>query len=105
MTSRLLETLRHRVLFYDGGMGTQIQARSLTAEDFADIVPSPPARSSTPTPDVRRYVDAMAQFERDMLRLALDACGGKVALAAQRLGISRATLYKKLAQLNVPSHN
>ena len=34
MTSRLLETLAERVLFYDGGMGTQIQARDLTAEDF-----------------------------------------------------------------------
>ena len=34
MTSRLLETLRERVVFYDGAMGTQIQARSLTAEDF-----------------------------------------------------------------------
>ena len=77
----------------------------LTAEDFADILPAPLAQSTAPAPDVRRYVDAMAQFERDMLRLALDACGGKVALAAQRLGISRATLYKKLAQLNVPSHN
>ncbi len=34
MTSRLLETLRQRVLLYDGGMGTQIQARNLTIEDF-----------------------------------------------------------------------
>ncbi|MEK7329968.1 MAG: homocysteine S-methyltransferase family protein, partial [Candidatus Eisenbacteria bacterium] len=34
MTSRLLETLADRVLFYDGGMGTQLQARELTAEDF-----------------------------------------------------------------------
>ena len=34
MKSRLLETLSDRVLFYDGGMGTQLQARELTAEDF-----------------------------------------------------------------------
>jgi 5-methyltetrahydrofolate--homocysteine methyltransferase len=34
VTSRLLDTLRERVLFYDGAMGTQIQARSLTAQDF-----------------------------------------------------------------------
>ncbi len=34
MTSRLLDTLRERVLFYDGAMGTQIQARALSAEDF-----------------------------------------------------------------------
>jgi 5-methyltetrahydrofolate--homocysteine methyltransferase len=34
MTSRLLETLADRVLFYDGAMGTQLQAAHLTAEDF-----------------------------------------------------------------------
>jgi len=30
----LLEILKSRVLFYDGGMGTQVQARELTADDF-----------------------------------------------------------------------
>ncbi|OGF17794.1 MAG: methionine synthase [Candidatus Eisenbacteria bacterium RBG_16_71_46] len=34
MSSRFLEALRQRVLFFDGAMGTQIQARELTAEDF-----------------------------------------------------------------------
>ncbi|HYM82223.1 MAG TPA: methionine synthase [Candidatus Limnocylindria bacterium] len=34
MTSPFLEALRERVLFFDGAMGTQIQASQLTAEDF-----------------------------------------------------------------------
>src|SRR5437867_3217341 len=34
MKTRFLDTLRERVLFYDGAMGTQLQARSLTKEDF-----------------------------------------------------------------------
>ncbi len=34
MKSRLLQSLAERVLFYDGGMGTQLQARALTPEDF-----------------------------------------------------------------------
>ncbi len=34
MTSRYLDTLRERVLFFDGGMGTQLQARNLTPDDF-----------------------------------------------------------------------
>src|SRR5947207_8435467 len=34
MTSRFLEALRERVLFFDGGMGTQLQARELSADDF-----------------------------------------------------------------------
>ena len=32
--SLLLDTLRERVLFFDGGMGTQVQARELSADDF-----------------------------------------------------------------------
>ena len=34
MTSRFLDLLRERVLFFDGGMGTQLQARELKAGDF-----------------------------------------------------------------------
>jgi 5-methyltetrahydrofolate--homocysteine methyltransferase len=32
--SRYLELLRDRVVFFDGGMGTQVQARELSAEDY-----------------------------------------------------------------------
>ena len=32
--SLFLDTLRERVLFFDGGMGTQVQARDLTDEDY-----------------------------------------------------------------------
>ena len=32
--SLFLDTLRQRVLFFDGGMGTQVQARDLTVEDY-----------------------------------------------------------------------
>src|SRR5207249_3754938 len=34
LTSRYLDSLRERVLVFDGAMGTQIQARPLTASDF-----------------------------------------------------------------------
>src|SRR5438045_4864037 len=34
MSARILETLRDRVLVYDGAMGTQIHAQNLTAADF-----------------------------------------------------------------------
>jgi transcriptional regulator with PAS, ATPase and Fis domain len=78
----------------------------LTAQDFAWILPSTSA--ATPpagVPGLQRYDDAIAAFERNTLRSALDACGGRVSLAAERLGISRATLYKKLATLNLSSQN
>ncbi len=50
---------------------------------------------------IRRYGEAMADFERQLLQQALDACLGKVGEAARRLGIGRATLYKKLAALGM----
>jgi 5-methyltetrahydrofolate--homocysteine methyltransferase len=37
MNSRFLDTLRDRVLIYDGAMGTQIQAQELTPEDFGGV--------------------------------------------------------------------
>ena len=39
---------------------------------------------------------ACARFEQAYIRRALDACGGSVAKAAERLGIHRSLLYKKL---------
>jgi len=56
--------------------------------------PAAPAVSVAPT---QCYADAMAQFEAAFLNQALDACGGRVAEAAERIGISRAAFYKKLA--------
>jgi transcriptional regulator with PAS, ATPase and Fis domain len=75
----------------------------LTAEDFAGIVPATQTRAGSVVPEVRSYADALAEFERTTLRSALSACGGKVSLAAQRLGISRANLYKRMADLGLRS--
>ena len=41
----------------------------------------------------------MAQAERQILEAALAAAGGKVAEAARRLGIGRATFYKRMIAL------
>ncbi|MDR8917109.1 Limonene hydroxylase [Burkholderia multivorans] len=47
------------------------------------------------------YADALAAWERQFFVDALAACDGKVAEAAARIGIGRATLYKKLAALGI----
>ena len=47
------------------------------------------------------YTDALAAWERQFLTDALAACDGKVVEAAARIGIGRATLYKKLAALGI----
>jgi transcriptional regulator with PAS, ATPase and Fis domain len=78
----------------------------LEAEDFAAIlhrtVPSPAQRagakvgaSEPPLPQ------RIAELERESIRSALAATGGNKVSAAKLLGISRATLYEKLAAMRV----
>ncbi len=42
--------------------------------------------------------EACSRFEQAYVQRALDACGGSVAKAAERLGIHRSLLYRKLKQ-------
>lgn len=77
----------------------------LSAEDFATILPLPSEatrRSSEPLP-VRNYADALAEFERTTIQTVLNVTGGSVAAAAKLLGLSRATLYKKISSLRIVS--
>ncbi|WP_418124387.1 sigma-54-dependent transcriptional regulator [Variovorax sp. 160MFSha2.1] len=43
--------------------------------------------------------EQMAQFERYLIREALEACNGSAAAAAERLGVPRKTLYDKMRRL------
>ncbi|MBA3904375.1 MAG: sigma-54-dependent Fis family transcriptional regulator [Rhodocyclaceae bacterium] len=72
----------------------------LALDDFVSIlrIPLREAESSEP---VRRYDDALAEFERRVIREALQSTGGKVPEAAKLLGLGRATLYKKLVSLGI----
>jgi len=45
--------------------------------------------------------DLLGQAEREIIVQALRACGGSRAAAAQRLGIGRTKLYKKMAQYGI----
>ena len=77
----------------------------LTADDFVPILPAASIRGSVPSRPTRRYADLLDEFERTTLVRALSECGGKVALAAKQLGMSRAGLYRKLASLGIKSQN
>ena len=59
--------------------------------------PTPVASLPSQSEEPQSYAAAMAAFEAGFLSRALDACGGRVADAAERVGISRAAFYKKLA--------
>jgi DNA-binding NtrC family response regulator len=68
----------------------------------AAVVPAALAQASAMPaaatwPATQNYAEAMARFETAFLTQALEACGGRVAEAAARVGISRAAFYRKLA--------
>lgn len=64
----------------------------LTAGDFAFLAPKSAPAAIT-------YADALAEFERNIIQAALQANDGHVPAAARQLGMSRATLYKRVALL------
>ena len=75
-------------------------ATRLTADDLVDLV-APTAQSPASDDSPRTWDSAIADFERQLITEALAGCNGKVVAAARRLGIGRATLYKKMAALGV----
>ncbi|HTQ76815.1 MAG TPA: sigma 54-interacting transcriptional regulator [Burkholderiales bacterium] len=73
----------------------------LTAADFAAVLPAAGIAPAAPLAPAapRPLPQQIAELERDSIRLALAATGGNKVSAARMLGISRATLYEKLAAL------
>ncbi|MBI4912576.1 MAG: sigma 54-interacting transcriptional regulator [Acidobacteria bacterium] len=83
----------------------------LEPEDFPEIPggvrrpeedPVRPGPAIAP-PAVVDYRKALAEAERRILTLALEASQGRVVEAARRLGIGRATFYKRMAALQMNS--
>ena len=73
----------------------------LEAIDFPGLAKL--ALAPRPVPDALpaggTYAEMMAETERRILVTTLEACGGKVVEAARRLGMGRATFYKRMAAL------
>jgi transcriptional regulator with PAS, ATPase and Fis domain len=70
----------------------------LSAEEFTLVLPRIAAMRSGERPTLK-LADIVADAERSAIRSALAAAEGKKILAAELLGISRATLYQKLSTL------
>ncbi len=73
----------------------------LAAEDFSAILPRAAAAGAAmaPAPALRPLPQLIAELERSSIRSALEATGGNKVSAARLLGISRNTLYEKLAEI------
>jgi len=70
----------------------------LSAEDFAQVLPAPGVQAERRKPgQLRPLPQLIAELERSSIQSALVATGGNKVSAARMLGISRATLYEKLA--------
>ena len=71
------------------------KGNAIRAEDVKPIFPV------TPTPASQRLSDAVDAFERTQIEEALKAEGGSMTRAAQRLGLERSHLYKKMKKLGL----
>ncbi len=69
----------------------------LTAADFATALPR--MRPDSARPSLRPLPQLITELEHNSIRSALEATRGNKVSAARLLGISRASLYEKLAQI------
>jgi transcriptional regulator with PAS, ATPase and Fis domain len=77
------------------------ESKRLDAADFARILPQESMAAPARTGQVTPLAQVVADAEREAILAALQAAGGRKSVAAQMLGISRATLYEKLSQLKL----
>lgn len=57
-----------------------------------------PSLATSSAPKTEDDVRPLADIERDAIEQAIAACGGDITHAAKRLGIARATIYRKLKE-------
>ena len=82
-------------------------ARAIALGDgrVIDVTDLPPAIRDTATPeelDAASSTTALAELERMTILRVFEQAGGDKVLAGRMLGISRATLYRKLKLYNIP---
>ncbi len=79
-------------------------AERLDAHDFESVLPGLQRPARTVAPTVPRTLEQIQQdAERSAIAEAIIAAGGNKAQAARSLGISRASLYEKIAALGIAS--
>ena len=82
--------------------GSEVDLSDLPAEITDCQSPSPAPQSPLSNP--RSPAVNLAEMEVAHIRATLEACNGNKKLAAEKLGISRSTLYEKLKECPIPGH-
>ncbi len=77
------------------------ERRRLEIEDFAAVLPALSDAGRQKSRPSCLLADAVADAERAAICATLAAVKGNKSLAAQQLGVSRATLYEKLTHLGM----
>jgi transcriptional regulator with PAS, ATPase and Fis domain len=79
----------------------KVSAPAHAEEAFA---PQPTAAAASDLPAAERHAQAMSHYERRLIERALQEAPS-VSAAAKRLGLGRATLYRKMAALGLSSRH
>ncbi len=77
-------------------------SEKIDAEDLAFIL-SPGAESPPWMVDNLPLAEATDTFQIEYIRRTIDRAGGNMSLAAERLGLHRSNLYRKMRQLGMPT--
>ncbi len=105
---QLLHTIERAVVLHDGhaldaDMVVVDDARQLPVEPSVEPDPRDDLPQDSPPPFSGDMIYPLSELERKAILHALEVCSGSPGLAAKKLGISAATIYRKIKSYEIPS--
>jgi transcriptional regulator with PAS, ATPase and Fis domain len=97
---RELENVIHRAMLLAGGGRITLECLPEFVRRLDAQIVSRDTDETDPSLDESTRL-SLADAERRAIERALEASGGNVTRAAKRLGIARATIYRKMARLGL----
>jgi two-component system nitrogen regulation response regulator NtrX len=73
----------------------------ITVEDLPEEIRRPGRRAAPPMPDANSLAEARAQFEREFIARKLAENGGNISRTAEKLGMARESLSRKIKQFGL----
>ncbi len=80
-----------------------VPEETIDADDIAFILS--PRSGPAPIQLDLPLADATKQFQIEYIQKHIDAARGNMSLAAEKLGLHRSNLYRKMQQLEMPIHD